>query len=141
MWQKIAQSLLIFVYFLIDSRKISITQKWLVVESFPTLRWIAFLMVYWLEYSICSHFNKLYLVWSAYYKISLLTAPNFHIIWIRDKIFEINSSFQANRCTTREVQFLFLISFLLVFKKYLIPEEDWALSYDFRKSWYFLDFS
>ena len=46
------QNLLIFVYLFfpknstIDSRKSSITQEWLVVESCPSPHWIAFLMLY-----------------------------------------------------------------------------------------------
>ena len=42
-----------------------ITQEWLVVESCPTPRWIAFLMLYRLVYNINSHFNELILAWSA----------------------------------------------------------------------------
>ena len=46
-----------------------IRHKWLVVESCPTPPWIAFLMLYRLVYNICSHFNELILVWSAYSKL------------------------------------------------------------------------
>ena len=67
--------LYLFIYFAqkdgtYDSRKTSITQEWLFVESCPTLHWIAFLMVYRLVYNIRSHFNKLILVWSAYSKFT-----------------------------------------------------------------------
>ena len=50
--RKIVQNLLIFVYLFcpknrtIDLTKSFITQEWLVVESCPTPRWIAFLMLY-----------------------------------------------------------------------------------------------
>ena len=50
----------------VDSRKTSITQEWLVIESCPTPRWIVFLMLYRLVLYIRSHFNELILVWSAY---------------------------------------------------------------------------
>ena len=43
-----------------------LTQEWLVVESCPTPRWIAFLMLYRLVYNIRSRFNELILVCSAY---------------------------------------------------------------------------
>ena len=71
LWQKIVQNLLIFVYLFcsknstIDSRKTAITQEWLVVESCPPSRWIAFLILYRLVYNISSHFNELTLTWSA----------------------------------------------------------------------------
>ena len=55
----------------IDFTKTFITQEWLVVESWPTLRWIAFLMLCLLVYNISSHFNELILAWSAYYKFFL----------------------------------------------------------------------
>ena len=45
--------------------KTFITQEWLVVESFPSPRWIAFSMFYWLVYNIRSPFNELILAWSA----------------------------------------------------------------------------
>ena len=68
-WQKIVQNLLIFVYLfcpknsIIDFRK---TMKvCLVVESWQTPHWIAFLILYRLVYNICSHFNWLILAWSA----------------------------------------------------------------------------
>ena len=66
-----AKNLLIFVYLFcpkngsIDFTKAFITQEWLVVESCPTPRWIAFLMLYRLVYNIRSHFNELILAWSA----------------------------------------------------------------------------
>ena len=50
----------------IDCTKNFINQEWLVVESCPTARWIAFLMLYWLVYNIRSHLNELILAWSAY---------------------------------------------------------------------------
>ena len=43
----------------IHSRKTSITQDWLIVESCPTSRWIVFLLLFRLVYNICSHFNEL----------------------------------------------------------------------------------
>ena len=70
-WQKI-QNLLIFLYLFrpnnhtINFSKTFITQEWLVVESCPTPRWIAFLMLYRLVYNIRSHVNELILAWSAY---------------------------------------------------------------------------
>ena len=70
-WRKIVQNLLIFVYSFrpnnrtIDFTKTFITQEWLFVESCPTPRWIAFLMLYPLVYNIRSRFNELILVWSA----------------------------------------------------------------------------
>ena len=73
LWRKIVQNLLIFVYLFCpknsttDFTKIFITEEWLVVESCPTPRWIAFLMLYRLVYNIRSHFNELILTWSAYY--------------------------------------------------------------------------
>ena len=63
LWRKIVENLLIFVYLFcpkngaIDFTKTFITQEWLVVESCPTPRWIAFLMLYRLVYNIRSHFN------------------------------------------------------------------------------------
>ena len=72
LWRKIVENLLIFVYLFcpkngaIDFTKTFITQKWLVVESCPTPRWITFLMLYQLVYNIRSHFNELILAWSAY---------------------------------------------------------------------------
>ena len=42
-------------------------QEWLVVESCPSLRWMAFVMLYRLVYNICSHFIELILAWSAYF--------------------------------------------------------------------------
>ena len=72
LWRKIVGNLLIFVYLFcpkngaLDFRKSFITQEWLVVENWPTPRWIVFLMFYRLVYNIRSHFNELILVWSAY---------------------------------------------------------------------------
>ena len=64
---------LIFVYLFcqkngaIDFTKTLITQEQLVVESCPTPRWMAFLMLYRLVYNICSNFNELLiLAWSTY---------------------------------------------------------------------------
>ena len=63
LWRKMVQNLLIFVYLFcsknnaIDSRKTSITQERLVVESFPTPRWITFLMPYRMVYNICTAEN------------------------------------------------------------------------------------
>ena len=73
LWRKIVQNLLIFVYLFCpknsttDFTKTFITQEWLVVESWPTSRWIAFLTLYRLVYNIGSHFNELILAWSAYF--------------------------------------------------------------------------
>ena len=61
LWRKIVENLLIFVYLFcpkngtIDFTKTFITQEWLVVESCPTPRWIAFLMLYRLVYN--THFH------------------------------------------------------------------------------------
>ena len=54
----------LWIYFVqknstIHSRKTSITQDWLVVESCPTSRWIVFLLLFRLVYNIRSHFNEL----------------------------------------------------------------------------------
>ena len=71
LWQKIVENLLIFLYLFCqkngatDFTKTFITQEWMVVESCPTPRWIAFLMLYRLMYNIRSHFNELILAWSA----------------------------------------------------------------------------
>ena len=65
LWRKIVQNLLIFVYSFrpnnrtIDFTKTFITQEWLEVESCPTPRWIAFLILYRLVYNIRSRFNEL----------------------------------------------------------------------------------
>ena len=75
LWRKIVQNLLIFVYLFSPKNsttgftKIFITQKWLVVESCPTPRWIAFLMLYRLVHNIRSHFNELTLTWSDYHNV------------------------------------------------------------------------
>ena len=67
LWRKIVQNLLIFGYLFCpkDSTthftKAFINQESLVVESCPTPRWIAFLMLYRLVYNIRSHFNELIL--------------------------------------------------------------------------------
>ena len=66
--------------------KTFITQEWLVVESCPTPRWIAFLMLYRLVYNIRSHFNELILVWSAYNKRVYYSEWSIHL-W---KIFQSN---------------------------------------------------
>ena len=50
----------------IDSKKISITQEQLLVESCPTPVWIAFLILCQLVYNLRSYFNELILAWSAY---------------------------------------------------------------------------
>ena len=52
----------------IDSKRASITQERLVVESCPTPRWIAFLILYGLVYNLRSYFNELILAWSAYFE-------------------------------------------------------------------------
>ena len=73
LWRKTVQNLLIFVYLFcwknstVDSRKTSINQERLVVESCPTPRWIPFLMLYRLVYNIRSNFNELILAWRAQY--------------------------------------------------------------------------
>ena len=63
--------LYLFTYFVqnnstIDSKKIFLTQEWLVVENCPTPPWIAFLMLYQLVYDIRSHFNEPILPWITY---------------------------------------------------------------------------
>ena len=56
LWWKIVQNLLIFTYLFcskcstIDSRKTLLTLEWLVVESCPSPRWIAFLVLNRLVY-------------------------------------------------------------------------------------------
>ena len=50
-----------------------------------------------------------------------------------DKIFEKNSSFHVNWCTTGRVQFLFSKSLLLVLTKSFLGEEDWVLGYTSMK--------
>ena len=50
----------------INSRKRFITQRWLVVESCTTARWIAFWMLYRLVHNIISHFNELILACSVW---------------------------------------------------------------------------
>ena len=63
-------------YSTISFRKTLITQEWLLLQSYPTPRWIAFLMLYWLVYNINSQFNKLILVGSAtVHAISFILAP------------------------------------------------------------------
>ena len=68
------QNLLIFAYSFSPknstaaSRKISMTQKLLVVESFPTPYSITFVMRYRLVYNMRSHFNQLNTVWNSYSK-------------------------------------------------------------------------
>ena len=75
LWRKIVQNLLIFVYLFcpknstIDSRKTSITQERLFVESYQIPRWIVFLMLHRLVCNIRSYFNELVLAWSAYLNI------------------------------------------------------------------------
>ena len=74
LWQKILKNLLIFVYLFcpksstIDFRKTSTTLERLVVNSCPTARWIALLMLYRFVHNIHSYFNELILAWSAYLK-------------------------------------------------------------------------
>ena len=88
LWQKIVENLLIFLYLFCqkngatDFTKTFITQEWMVVESCPTPRWIAFLMLYRLMYNIRSHFNKLTLVWRAYsYEKSVQDKISFPVIY------------------------------------------------------------
>ena len=75
LWRKIVENLLIFVYLFcpkndaIDFTKTFITQEWFVVESCPTPRWIAFLMLYRLVYNIRSNSNELIVAWSAYWYV------------------------------------------------------------------------
>ena len=61
----------------IDSWKTSITQEWLVLESCPIPRWIAFLVLCQLVYNLRSHFNKIILAWSAYFQKNLLWLISF----------------------------------------------------------------
>ena len=66
LWRKIVENLLILVYLFcpkngaIDFTKTSITQKWLVVESCPIPRWIAFLMF---QYTLSFQWIKFGLKW------------------------------------------------------------------------------
>ena len=46
-----------------------------------------------------------------------------------DKIFVINSTFLVKQRPTGKVQFLFFRSFMLVFKKFSVLEENWTLGY------------
>ena len=64
-----------------DSRKTFIIQGWLVVESYPTHYWIAFLMVYRLVCNIHSHLNELTLSWSTYLCVRTCSVSwkNFHL--------------------------------------------------------------
>ena len=63
LWRKIVENLFILVYLFcpksgaIYFTKIFITQEWLVVESWPTPRWITFLMLHRLVYNLRCHFN------------------------------------------------------------------------------------
>ena len=63
LWRKVVENLLTFAYLFcpkngtIDFTKPFITQEWLVVESCPTSRWIAFSMFYRLMHNIHSHFD------------------------------------------------------------------------------------
>ena len=74
LWRNIVENL-IFVYLFcpkngaVDFTKTSLTQEWLVVESWPTPRWIAFLMLYRLVYNIRSNSNELIVAWSAYWYV------------------------------------------------------------------------
>ena len=83
---KHVENLLIFVHLFcpkngaIDFTKTFITQEWLVVESCPTPRWIAFLMLYRLVYNICSHFSELILAWSAY--LAVIIFKCFYFVYI-----------------------------------------------------------
>ena len=59
----------------IDFTNTFITQEWLVAESCPTPHWIIFLMLYRSVCNIRSHFNELYLAWSAYLLFNILYTP------------------------------------------------------------------
>ena len=50
-----------------------------------------------------------------------------------DKIFVINSTFLVKQRPTGKVQFLFFRSFMLVFKKFSVLEENWTLGYHSMK--------
>ena len=82
MRQKIVQDLIFVNFFClenstIDSWKTSITQEWLVLESCPIPRWIAFLVLCQLVYNLRSHFNKIILAWSAFFQKNLLWLISF----------------------------------------------------------------
>ena len=90
LWRKIVENLLIFMDLLcpknntIDFTKTFITRKCFVVESCPTPRWNAFLMLYRLVYDICSYFNDLILAWSSYLHKRLWNnsiPPAFYTLW------------------------------------------------------------
>ena len=123
---KIVQNLLIFVYFFrpknstVDSRKTSMTQEWLVVESSPTTGWIAVLMLYWLVCNIRSHFNER--VRSE--KMFLETIIKYLGLTL---VFMWNSGIQE------KFNNLFFKSFLLVLTKFLLWQEDWTLGYNSKK--------
>ena len=61
LWQKVVQDLVIFAHLFCpkksinESKKSSVTQERLVVESCPIPRWIAFLMLYCLVYNLRSY--------------------------------------------------------------------------------------
>ena len=68
--QKILQNLLFTISFYPEnggtcSRKDSMTQTWLVVESCPAPRWVTFLLFCRLIYKIPYHFKGLLLAWST----------------------------------------------------------------------------
>ena len=63
------------------SKKTFITLERLVVESCPTPRWMAFLMLYQLVYNIRSCFNELILAWSAYLKINVSNNQSVSFMW------------------------------------------------------------
>ena len=52
------------------SRKTSITQKLFVIESWPSPRWVAFLIFCQLVFDVSSHFNDLILAWSTSLQVS-----------------------------------------------------------------------
>ena len=99
LWRKIVQNLLIFMYLFcpknntIDSRNTSITQERLVVESCPTTRWIAFLMLYQLVYNTRSDFNELIFAWSAYLKRAMCWWSNFGRSSFQSRVFPALVSF------------------------------------------------
>ena len=70
-WGKIVQNLLVFVYLFCpdnntnDFRRTFITREWLVVERWPTPRWIASLMLH--LHKLDSLISMNYLAWRAYY--------------------------------------------------------------------------
>ena len=74
-WRNIFQNLIFIFSFYsknsrTGSRKTSITQELLVIESCPAPSWVTFLMFCWLVYDISSQLNDLILAWSDLLQVS-----------------------------------------------------------------------